>query len=200
MQHLEGHGATRQRSRSGGTDRIIALLQYQLALSRELNIRLRHASRTLKGRAHPRIVQLLTNLYRDLLAERSRLAERLDSLSPGCATVRAPVPGQRVFWSLFPAGDADCRAHLEALVAGYARFMRFTSGILTALTPIADPEDVRIVERFAVAGNRGLWYLEIYLEGLALRMDQNRLPRWREHAVPSDERFRPPAPHVPSPA
>jgi hypothetical protein len=175
------HSAVLDPQTPAQTDQIVSLLQRELAIARELTVHLRRASRTLRRRFHPRVAVLLAHLNHDLLAQRRLLAQRLEEMSPGCSGTIGGLPARQNFWALFPTSDADCRSHLDALVAGYARFMRFTSDISAALNLLDDQEGVRILQHFTTAGNRGLWFLEIYLEGLALHMDESHLPPWLEH-------------------
>ena len=164
-------------------DQLISLLTRELTLARDLQVHLRRASRAFQGRVHSRVANLPLYLQRDLLAQERLLARRLESLSRGRAVVPGPATEQQVFWALFPEDGADCRSHLEALVAGYARFMRSTSEIAATVKALTDMESLRILEGLAAIGNRGLWFLEIYLEGLALRMDGVRLPEWPKSAL-----------------
>jgi hypothetical protein len=174
--------ATLETSQSDMANKIAFLLMGELAFARELGIHLRHASRAFKLRFRPRIAELVIHLHNDLLADSRALTKHLEILSPGCGGLGAGVTGQQSFWALFPTSDADSRSHLEALVGGYARFMRITSDIATGLRALGDAEGLRILERFTTAGGRALWYLEIYLEAVALHNDESRLPLWGERS------------------
>jgi len=165
------------------TDQLISLLTRELTLARDLQVHLRRASRAFHGRVHPRVANLPLNLRRELLAQQRQLSCRLESLSHGRAVVSGPATDQQGFWALCPEDGSDCRSHLEALVAGYARFLRSTSEIAATVNALADVESARILEGLAAIGNRGLWFLEIYLEGLALRMDEVRLPEWQKSTI-----------------
>ena len=64
------------------------------------------------------------------------------------------------------------------LLCGYARYARQTSEAITSLRRSGDLESSELLRVISNAVERCLWFLEIYLEGLALNSDGSRLPEW----------------------
>jgi DNA-binding ferritin-like protein len=86
------------------------------------------------------------------------------------------VPGS--YWRLFAADSIDPREQFEALLCSYARYARQTWEALTSLRRSGDLESSELLGMISNAIERCLWFLEIYLEGLALNSDGSRLPEW----------------------
>jgi len=91
---------------------------------------------------------------------------------------------QSSYWRLFPVDSYDLRDQLEALLCGYAHYARQTSEACTKLQQAGDPRSSELLATISTRIDRCLWFLEIHLEGLALRMDENRLPAWPEGKYP----------------
>jgi len=161
-------------------ERVAHLLSRELACALDLNDHLKLAVNALDGRAHSNISNLLRSLLGQLMTHELLLIQRLEILAPGSGNVHDHSQGHQKFWVLYPEENRDCRAHLEALVAGYAGFMRSTSEIATTVKRFADVDSLQLLKDCEAVGNRGLWFLEIYLEGLAVGMDSSRLPRCPE--------------------
>ena len=87
---------------------------------------------------------------------------------------------QSSYWRLFPVDSYDLRDQLEVLLCGYAHYARQTSEACTKLQQAGDPRSSELLATISKRIDRCLWFLEIHLEGLALRMDDNRLPAWPE--------------------
>jgi hypothetical protein len=79
-------------------------------------------------------------------------------------------------WRLFDTDGSDSRAHLESLLSGYAHYARTTSDSISMSEMLGDVESVKLLRKIFKAADRGIWFIEFYLEGLALHMDTGRLP------------------------
>jgi len=93
-------------------------------------------------------------------------------------------PDQISYWRLFPVDSYDLRDQLEVLLCGYAHYARQTSEACTKLQQAGDLQSSELLAAISKRIDRCLWFLEIHLEGLALRMDDNRLPAWPEGKYP----------------
>jgi len=82
------------------------------------------------------------------------------------------------FWRLYPGHELDCRENLELLLAGYSHYARKIYESVRTLECIGDTESVEIVSRLIGAAEKGLCFIELYLEGFALHMDGERMPAW----------------------
>src|SRR4030095_2396321 len=114
-------------------ERVARLLSRELACALDLNDHLKLAVDALNGRVHSHVANLLRSLLGHLMTHELLLIQRLETLAPGSGSIGDEGRPQQTFWVLYPEEAGDCRAHLEALVAGYARFMRSTSEIATAV-------------------------------------------------------------------
>src|SRR5437667_423729 len=67
---------------------------------------------------------------------------------------------------------------LESLLCCYAHYARETSAASVSLQRLGDIESSRILAAIMSCVDRCLWFIEIYLEGLALKTDGSQLPDW----------------------
>ena len=82
------------------------------------------------------------------------------------------------YWHLFPVDSQDLREQLETLLCGYARYARNTSKASARLLQAGDLEGFELLADIFKGVDRCLWFLEIHLEGVALKMDDTHLPDW----------------------
>jgi hypothetical protein len=125
-----------------------------------------------------RIRSLLEGLTSELTVCSSLLSGRF-STPPSTLHL---LPGRKtnlnLFWRLYPREELDCREHLEVLLAGYSHYVRNVYDSIRTLECVGDAESVEIANRLIAAAEKGLCFIELYLEGLALQMDGDRLPAW----------------------
>jgi hypothetical protein len=124
-----------------------------------------------------RIRSLFEGLARELAVCSSGLGGRLSALP---STVHLPArhkTDSNAFWRLYSCEELDCRDHLELLLAGYSHFARNGYDSIRTLECAGDAESVELVSSLVAAAEKGLCFIELYLEGLALHMD-GRLPAW----------------------
>jgi DNA-binding ferritin-like protein len=138
---------------------------------------------TINGANAPNIRSLLDGLSLELTACFSWLEQRLSSLLANAAATRPSNPESNSFWRLYGAGETDTPAHLEALLSGYAHYARATSDSIEFLVRLGDTESAKVLERVAAVSDKGLWFIELYMEGLALHMDLGHLPSFIPAAV-----------------
>jgi DNA-binding ferritin-like protein len=156
----------------------VAILQQQCLNTAELRSRIDHARKRIDAPDAARIHALLTGLHGELAAVTRLLEERIGTLSPGYAQPQRSHAEQESFWQLFRTDGSDCSGHLEALLAGYLRYARATSDSIAFLQTLGDEESVELMNLTFDAADRSIWFLEFYMEGLALRMDLEHLPEF----------------------
>ena len=158
--------------------RTIMVLQKQCMDTKELQGYLDQVRADLNGQCDPKIRQLLDSLSGELNHCSHLLSERIGSLSSAPALYRPDQSPSHSSWRLFSGDTSDCREQLESLLSAYAHYVRTTWDSITVLTRIGDVASVGALNLILAATEKGLWFIEIYLEGLALRMDCRRLPEW----------------------
>ena|SRR2546425_347055 len=87
------------------------------------------------------------------------------------------------YWRLFAADSIESREQFEVLLSGYALYEKQTSQAIVSLRRSRDLESLELLAMISKAIERCLWFLAIYLEGLALNADTSRLPEWSAVAV-----------------
>src|SRR5262245_10139691 len=159
-------------------NRAVAILRVQYLDTAELQSRIDHARELIEAPKESRIHALLTGLREELAFAIERLQERIGSLSPDHAPLQQSGVESQTFWQLFRTDGSDCSGHMEALLSGYVRYARATSDSLSILQALGDEQSAQLMKRLFDAADRNIWFLEFYMEGLALRVDLERLPRF----------------------
>lgn len=124
------------------------------------------------------IQSLLDGMSRELNAVATLLQRRIASLSAGSARDQTTAENSTLFWRFFRMDASDCAIHLQALLSSYVHFARGNDDSIAFLQVLGDTESVRLLERITDVAKRGIWFIELYIEGLALRMDTARLPEF----------------------
>jgi hypothetical protein len=157
--------------------RVLPVLQHLILHTAELQTRVELA-RSHVPEGEGRIPCLLDGLKSELIVCSSLLGGRLDALPKNLHLLVSPTTTPNSFWRLYPAEELDCREHLEALLAGYSHFARNAYDSIRMLESAGDDKSAEVVTRIIATAEKGLCFIELYLEGMALRMDRNRLPAW----------------------
>ena len=157
---------------------VVAILQRQYVDTVELRSRIDHARNLIETPYAAPVQSLLAGLREELAVVTKLLQERLGSLSPDYTHLQRPHTESEQFWQLFRIDGCDCSGHLEALLCGYVRYARATSDSIALLQTLGDEESVQLMQMMFDAADSGIWFLEFYMEGLALRMDLERLPEF----------------------
>ena len=141
--------------------------------------------RTLVPETEQRIHSLLNGLSGDLATCSDLLQGRMTTTSQ---QRDLPYPDQTnsgLYLSLCAGEQLNCLEHLETLLAGYGRYARDAYDSVCRLETFGDIESAKTVHKIIPALEKGLCFIELYIEGLALHMDVNRLPEW---PVSADDR------------
>jgi starvation-inducible DNA-binding protein len=79
----------------------------------------------------------------------------------------------------YPSDALDSRDHLEALLSGFSRYELDTQHNRSAAKEAGDLETGKLLAVISVAIEKNLWFLEAYLEGIAVGLQHTHLPPWR---------------------
>ena len=72
----------------------------------------------------------------------------------------------------------DAYDHLDALLSSYSRYERHTRSNTNAAHDIGDSETEELLKVISAAIEKNLWFLEVYLEGVAIGLHGRKLPIW----------------------
>jgi starvation-inducible DNA-binding protein len=157
---------------------VVQLLNKQLADTVDLRSQARQAHFNVKGPYIQELKSLFDGLARDLRQFTDLIAEHINALGgQSVATVRSVAyeSGLREY----PLDAVDAHDHLEALLSGYSRYEQDTWHNIKALEVTGDTETAELLEVIAASVEKNLWFLEVYLEGIAVGLHGNKLPAWR---------------------
>jgi DNA-binding ferritin-like protein len=167
--------ATGSRREDQTRERSLHILERQLVNTLELTWRVRQV-RIRSNHATPtKICLLLDNMASGLESFTEKLRKLLHS-SEEQAYAAEVQPS--AYWRLFATDSPDLRAQFESLVCGYARYLRQTSEATVDLKHVGDLKSAELLEAIFATTERRLWFLQIYLEALAVNTDVGRLPDW----------------------
>src|SRR5215510_705998 len=161
------------------TEPRLAILEKQLMRTFELASHVEQARTRSNGELSEKARSLFAGMANELQSFSHVIGERIESLKSGksskmskpCMT-SADVSSH---WRLFPSDSVDLHEQLESLLCGYAHYARETSAASVSLQRLGDIESSRILAAIMNCVDGCLWFIEIYLEGLALKTDGSRL-------------------------
>jgi DNA-binding ferritin-like protein len=153
----------------------VLILEKQFTNTLELSWHVRQARIRSNGESM-KTLSLFDGMSSELRGFAEIIRKRLELLTS--ETPRAVGNRQNAHWRLFAADSVDLREQLESLLYGYACYARQTSEAIASLKRLGDLESARLLEKMFKATDRCLWFLEIYLEAVALNTHSDRLPDW----------------------
>jgi starvation-inducible DNA-binding protein len=157
---------------------VVQLLNKQLADTIDLRSQARHAHFNVKGPYIEELKSLFDGLARDLRQFADLIAEHINGLGgQSLATVRSVAHDSGL--REYPLDAVDAHAHLEALLSTYSRYEQDTWHNIEALGVNGDTETVELLHVIAASVEKNLWFLEVYLEGIAVGLHGEKLPAWR---------------------
>lgn len=144
-------------------ERMIALLNQQLADATDLYSQTKQAHWNVKGRDFYQLHELFDKLaeaveeYVDLLAERATAlgGEALGTVRMAAAASRLPE---------YPTGVADGLAHVEALAERYAHYAATTRAAIHAAAEAGDAGTADLFTEISRGVDKHLWFLEAHLQ------------------------------------
>ena len=165
---------------------LLVILEKQLMRTFELAWHVEQARTRSNGELSGKARSLFAGMANELQSFSQVIGERIESLKSGNSSkMREPCITKadvNSHWRLFRADSADLHEQLESLLCGYAHYARETSAASVSLQRLGDIESSRILAIMTCI-DHCLWFIEIYLEGLALKTDGRRLPDWSPACV-----------------
>jgi starvation-inducible DNA-binding protein len=160
-----------------GTMTIPRLLNKQLADTLDLRSQARQSYFNVRGLHSQELRSLFDGLSRDLRQFADLIAERINRVGGyAVATVRsvAHESGLRDY----PVDAFDSRDQLEALLSSYSRYELDTQQNMRTAGELGDSGTVELLQSMLVSVENNLWFLEAYLEGVAVGLHGRKLPAW----------------------
>ncbi len=156
---------------------LVRLLNKQLADTLDLRSQARQSYFNARGPYGQELRSLFDGLARDLRCFADLIADRIVGAGGyAVATVRsvAHESGLRDY----PVDVLNSHDQLAALLSSYSRYELVTGHNLKAVQEIGDPPTAEILQLISVSIEHELWFLEAYLEGIAVGLHGRKLPVW----------------------
>jgi hypothetical protein len=134
----------------------------------------------LKGQLAPRIQELLDGLVLGMTRCCDLLAVRVNSLCYDSLSGPPPSLPWEYRWKISAGEITHSRELLLCIQLAYAHCARTTAESMSAIASVGDLESFAILRWVSSATKEALWFIEIYLEGLAVGMDCRALPEWKQ--------------------
>jgi len=156
---------------------IVCLLNKQLADTLDLRLQARQSFFNVKGPYTEELRSLFSGFSKDLSSFADRIAERINQVGGyAVATVRsvAHESGLRDY----PRDILDSHDQLDALLSAYSRYELDTQRNLKTAYEAGDTTTAALLQHMLATTENNLWYLEAYLEGIAVGLHGRKLPAW----------------------
>jgi DNA-binding ferritin-like protein len=167
------------------SERVIHILQEERLEVMELRRYLMNVRTAWKGRVAPRIQDLLDGLFLGITHCSDMLTVRVNSLSYDSLIGPAPFLRRDPQWKTPAAEPTHCGDLLRSIQSAYAHCVRTTAEAMCAIDALDDPETSAILRWVSSSTKEALWFIEIYLEGLAVGMNTGNFPQWKRTSVHS---------------
>ena len=159
------------------TTKIVGLLNKQLADTLDLRSQVRQSYFNVKGPYNQELHSLFDGLALELRRFANLIATCIQDMGGyAVASVRfvATESGLRDY----PADVVDARDHLEALLSSYSRYELNTRQKMKAIRELGGSESAVLLQAVLGSVENNLWFLEAYLEGIAVGLHGRKLPVW----------------------
>ena len=179
MSYGRSSGATDYGTEPTPLHRTVAVLDRQWMDTVELLTHVDEARECICAGITPNIRSLLDGMSCELNACCRLIQDRIAQLSPCFMRSRqSEIESESSFWRLYQAEGSECVMHMEALLSGYAHYARRATDSVTFMQLLGDVESVILLERISAVADRGIWFIELYMESLALHVDSEHLPEF----------------------
>jgi len=156
---------------------IVQLLNKQLADTLDLRSQARQAVFNVRGPYRAELHALFDQLAQELRRFADSIVKHIcEGGGYARATIRSAAQdsGLRDY-----VGDVfDGHDFLQALLSSYSRYERDTLRNIKAAQEIGDAATAALLQAILASIGNSLWFLEAYLEGIAIRLDAKKLPVW----------------------
>jgi DNA-binding ferritin-like protein len=159
--------------------RAVTILRDQLVLTMDLAARVDgHLTRT--NGNNPKIATLLNGLSDELQTSIAQIQRRIRLIARGTIVPQANGAARDSIWRSFDEDEKDLRSQMESLFCGYLLYAAATWEATRILERLTDKESVQLLNRLAAVAEKALWFIEAYLESIALHGDAAAtcLPDW----------------------
>jgi starvation-inducible DNA-binding protein len=153
------------------------LLNRQLADTVDLRLQARQARFNVRGPYAPVLQPLFDGLARDLRHFADLIAQRI-TVFGGTASASVRFAASESNLRDYPLDALEAQDHLKALLSGYSRYELDTRRNLDTAEAEGDLETVKLLCAILVSIEKSLWFLEAYLEGIAVGLHGRKLPAW----------------------
>ena len=158
-------------------DKLVQLLNRQLADTVDLRSQARQARFNVKGSFVQELSSLFDGLAQDLRQFADLIAQHINALGGNAvATVRFVAQESRL--RDYPLDALDGHEHVEALLSSYARYELETCHNRKAAQELGDSGTAGLFQVILASVENNLWLLEAYLEGMAVGLHGGKLPPW----------------------
>jgi starvation-inducible DNA-binding protein len=144
--------------------KLVALLNQQLADTSDLRTQTKHAHWNVKGLNFIALHKLFDELAEQLNEYVDEIAERATALG-GVAAGTARTVAANTRLPEFPDGASDWKAVVTALADRYARLARSTREAMDESDELGDQDTVDLFTQVSRALDKSLWFLEAHLQG-----------------------------------
>ncbi|PYS01210.1 MAG: DNA starvation/stationary phase protection protein Dps [Acidobacteria bacterium] len=158
-------------------DKLSGILNQQLADTVDLRLQVRQGYWNLRGRYAPELRLLFDGLARELRQFIDLIADRI-CVFGGCATASVRIAAQRSSLRNYPADALEAHDHVEALLSSYSKYEVGALKATKDIEELRDFQTVGLLLEICNAVEKNLWFLEAYLEAIAVGSTGGRLPRW----------------------
>jgi starvation-inducible DNA-binding protein len=150
-----------QRFRDG--DKLIALLNQQLADTSDLYSQCKQAHWNVKGPQFHQLYVLFDELAEELEGYIDMIAERATALGGAAlGTVRMAAEASRLVE--YPLDAVGSMQHVEALAVGFSSLAATTRAAIEPAEELGDADTADLFTEVSRALDKGLWFLEAHLQ------------------------------------
>ena len=160
-----------------GRTGVIRILNKQLADTLDLRSHTRQSYFNAHGPYTQELRCLFDGLSLDLRLFADVIAQHIhDAGGYAVATVRY-VANESALRD-YPADVLDAREQLDALLSSYSRYEKETQHNLKAAREAGDAKAADLMQIMLASIENDIWFLEAYLEGIAVGLHGRKLPAW----------------------
>lgn len=165
---------------------IATILNKQLADTLDLRLQARQSFFNVKGPYTPELRSLFDGFSVDLRSFADLIAERINQVG-GYAVAAVRSVAHESGLRDYPGDILDSHDQLDALLSAYSRYELDTQRNLKAAREAGDTATAGLLQRILATTENNLWFIEAYLEGIAVGLHGRKLPAWTS-ALPSQHR------------
>jgi starvation-inducible DNA-binding protein len=156
---------------------IVRLLNKQLADTLDLRSQVRQSYFNVRGPYSQELRSLFDGLARDLRHFADLIAQCIAGVG-GYAVANVRSVAHESGLRDYPVDVLDAHDQLQALLSSYSRYELNTRHNLKSALEMGDSATAEVLQLISVSIENDLWFLEAYLEGIAVGLHGRKLPLW----------------------